>query len=226
MTPIFRLTRVNTEYFIDYSQFKCYKISMTTAAENTEEIRQRILQAAEERFRVYGYGKTTMAEIAKDSAMSAANLYRYFENKLDIGTFLAQQCMAQQLDILREVVRRPGLTAAKCLEEFVLAKLRFTYDSCLCEDKINELVAIIASEKKEIVHQKMLAEQSLIAEILSEGNKSGEFDIADVLQTSESVQTATVKFGVPIFMNLYPLAKFEKMAIGVVQLLLRGLLKH
>jgi len=199
---------------------------MATAAENTEEIRQRILQAAENRFRTYGYGKTTMAEIAKDSAMSAANIYRYFENKLDIGTCLAQQCMAQQLDVMREVVRRPGLSAEKRLEEYVLAKLRHTHESCGCEDKINELIAIITRERKEIVHHKVSTEQSLIAEILSAGNKSGEFDIADVLKTSQSVQAATIKFGVPIFMNLYPLDEFEQIAIGVVQLILRGLKKH
>jgi len=199
---------------------------MSTTAENTEEVRQRILQAAEERFLTYGYGKTTMAEIAKDSAMSAANLYRYFENKLDIGACLTQQCMAQQLDVQREVVRRPGLPAAKRLEEFVLAKLRYTYESCDCDDKINELVAIITSEKKDIVHQKVLTEQSLVAEILSEGNKSGEFDIDDVLKTAQAVQAATIKFGVPVFMNLYPLDEFEKIAIGVVQLILRGLQKH
>ena len=53
-----------------------------------EEIQQRILHAAEERFQQYGYNKTTMAEIARDCDMSAANLYRYFENKLAIGAAL------------------------------------------------------------------------------------------------------------------------------------------
>ena len=45
----------------------------------TEEIRTQILDAAEARFRTYGFGKTTMAEIASDIDMSTANLYRYFE---------------------------------------------------------------------------------------------------------------------------------------------------
>jgi len=199
---------------------------MSLTAENTDDIRQRILQAAEERFRTYGYGKTTMAEIAKDSAMSAANLYRYFENKLDIGAFLAQQCMAEQLDISREVVQRAGLSSAERLQEFILVKLRYIHDSCACDNKINELVATIVSERKELVHNKEAAEQSLIAEILAEGNRNGEFNIPDVLKTAKSVQSATVKFSVPIFMGLYPLKEFEEMAIDVVQLLLSGLKKH
>jgi Bacterial regulatory proteins, tetR family. len=43
-------------------------------ASESEEIRRRILDAAEARFRVYGYRKTTMAEIAEDTDMSAAIL--------------------------------------------------------------------------------------------------------------------------------------------------------
>ncbi|NOX42417.1 MAG: TetR/AcrR family transcriptional regulator [Gammaproteobacteria bacterium] len=199
---------------------------MISSAENSEDTRQRILKAAEERFRIYGYNKTTMAEIAKDCDMSAANLYRYFDNKLNIGAVFAQQCMAQGTDILREVVRRPGLTAAQRLEAYVLASLRYTCNTCSDQLKINELVTIIASERKDIVHHNMKTEQSLLAEILSEGNRTGEFDIPDVLKTAQSVHSATVKFRVPIFMSLYSPEQFEDMAIGVVQLLIRGLQKH
>jgi AcrR family transcriptional regulator len=49
------------------------------------DARLQILDAAHRRFSAYGFGKTTMAEIADDVGMSAANLYRYFENKLDLG---------------------------------------------------------------------------------------------------------------------------------------------
>ncbi|MBT3172542.1 MAG: helix-turn-helix transcriptional regulator, partial [Rhodospirillaceae bacterium] len=50
-----------------------------------EDTQAQILQAATERFRHYGYRKTTMAEVARDCSMSAGNLYRYFESKSDIG---------------------------------------------------------------------------------------------------------------------------------------------
>ena len=44
-----------------------------------------ILDAAEARLLHFGYNKTTMAEIAEDAGMSAANLYRYFKNKQEIA---------------------------------------------------------------------------------------------------------------------------------------------
>ena len=57
----------------------------------TEEISTQILDAAEARFRTYGFGKTTMAEIASDIDMSTANLYRYFENnERDISVMIKQ----------------------------------------------------------------------------------------------------------------------------------------
>ena len=40
-----------------------------------------ILAAAVNRFSNYGYNKTTMAEIAEDAGMSAANIYRYYKIK-------------------------------------------------------------------------------------------------------------------------------------------------
>lgn len=50
-----------------------------------DEIPENILHAARERSTMYSFNKTTMAEIAKDCDMSAANLYRFYENKLDIN---------------------------------------------------------------------------------------------------------------------------------------------
>lgn len=58
---------------------------MNKAIQPAEEVQKEILIAAESRFRTFGYNKTTMAEIAQDCKMSTSNLYRFFENKQDIG---------------------------------------------------------------------------------------------------------------------------------------------
>ena len=76
----------------------------------TEEISTRILDAAEARFRTYGFGKTTMAEIASDIDMSTANLYRYYENKLAIGAAMAGRCFCSREEVLNEVVARKGIS--------------------------------------------------------------------------------------------------------------------
>ena len=62
-------------------------LAMSEAVATSEKLDPAtiIIDAAIRRFSEYGYNKTTMAEIAEDAAMSAANLYRYFKNKQDIA---------------------------------------------------------------------------------------------------------------------------------------------
>ncbi len=190
---------------------------------DSEGTRLQILDAAQARFRIYGYRKTTMAEIAEDVDMSAANLYRYFEDKQDIAAACAGRCMGERLQRLRAVIREPGLRASERLQSFVLSMLRYTHELAHENKKINELVEIVADERPQFVYEKNKAEQALLAEILAQGNSSGEFDVSDVIASARAVHTATALFNVPSFMGLYPLPEFEQAATQVVDLLLRGL---
>ena len=193
------------------------------ATENQEETRSRIIDAAEARFRTYGYGKTTMAEIATDVGMSAANLYRFFENKLDIGAALAQRCFGEREKMILEVVNNTELTAAQKLEGLVLAILRHTHGQFSTEPKMNELVEIIITKRQDLVQNKINRDQELVIEILRQGQEAGDFVIDDLNRSAEAVRNATIKFCMPLFMFMYPLEEFERMAKEVVQLLLKGL---
>ena len=197
-----------------------------TAEQESEQIRSDILDAAEKRLRTYGYGKTTMAEIATDVSMSAANLYRYFDNKLDIGAALAQRCFSERLTILQAVVERHDLSATQKLEEFVVANLRYTHTQFSEAPKVNELVDIIIAERCEIIQAKIETDLRLINSILHEGVQSGEFVIDDSAATAQAVMHATVKFSVPLFMTMYPLDEFERHARNLVALLVKGLIKR
>ncbi len=201
-------------------------MNISTPLSENEQTRQEILDAAEARFRIYGYRKTTMAEIAEDAGMSAANLYRYFEDKQDIAAACARRCMGERLERLREVLRQRGPSAGERLESFVLTMLRFTHEMAHEQRKIDELVEIVARERPEMVHEKNEAEQAMLAEILAQGNGTGEFEVADVIATARTAHAATVLFNVPIFMGLYPLQEFERAARNVVALLIRGLAKR
>lgn len=194
-----------------------------TAEQESVQIRTEILDAAEKRLRTYGYGKTTMAEIATDVGMSAANLYRYFENKLDIGAALAQRCFEQRFAVLQAVVDRQELSATQKLETFVIENLRYTHTQFSEAPKVNELVDIIVAERCELIQTKIETELKMINAILESGVQSGEFEIDDMLATTQAVQHATIKFSVPLFMTMYPLDEFEQHAKNLVSLLVRGL---
>lgn len=115
------------------------------------------------------------------------------------------------------------MTAPERLRAYVHENLNYSYEDAGQDNKINELVKKILNERKDMVFKKLEAEMALIAEILAQGNSSGEFYVKDVVVTARNVQTAIVLFDVPIFMSLYPLKKFQEMADGVVDLILAGL---
>lgn len=191
-----------------------------------EEIQQRILQAAEARFQQYGYNKTTMAEIARDCDMSAANLYRYFENKLAIGAALARNCLNKDIDNLKNIVLDKQLSPVDKLEKFVLATLDFTHRQWSETPRLNEMVTAICHERMDIVDQHVQNKQALLITLLREGNQQGSFEVADPEVTAEAILTATTLFDVPLLMPLFSREAFERKAKYLVSLVLNGLLKH
>jgi len=192
----------------------------------TCDVRTRILTAAGERFAQFGYNKTTMAEIAKDCDMSAANLYRFFKNKLDIGSNLACACLDTKLLLVKDVVQQTQQPAAERLHNVVLQILSHTHNEWANNPRINEMVTAICDARLEIVNQYELNRHNLIVELLEDGVRRDEFSIPDVQDTAEAITTAITLFSVPLFMSLHNLETFEKRAKSVVQLMLSGLEKR
>jgi len=189
-------------------------------------IRTRILAAAGERFAQFGYNKTTMAEIAKDCDMSAANLYRFFKNKLDIGSNLACACLDTKLLLIKNVVQQTQQPVAERLHNVVLQILSHTHNEWANNPRINEMVTAICDARLEIVKQYELKRHHLIVELLEDGVRRDELSIPNVQDTAEAITTAITLFSVPLFMSLHDLETFEKRAKSVVQLMLTGLEKR
>ena len=191
----------------------------------TEEISTQILDAAEARFRTYGFGKTTMAEIASDTDMSTANLYRFYENKLAIGSAMADRCFSNRATILTEIISRTGISEAERLEIFVLGMLEYGHGQFSNEPKLSELVDVIIQKRPDLVQSQIDSDKQFVATILQQGCVSKEFEVNDVDEMSSYVLAAIVKFSSPFFIAMYPIEELERLAKGVVGLILNGLVK-
>lgn len=202
--------------------------TMETKTDTKEDIKNQILCKSEVRFSHYGFNKTTMAEIAKDCYMSAANLYRYFENKEEIGACIVEQCMQEKEKIFRNVVQMSGLRAAEMLEKIVLEELNYLYCQVSEKTKISELVQFISTHRMDIVDAHCGRKKALIAEIMAKGNASGEFEIPDIVAASETFMIATLRFWMlPLFFMLNePVEKVKEQAKNVVSQLVNGLSKE
>ncbi len=199
------------------------KQPISTTDPTAEEIKSLILDKAVDRFIQYGFGKTTMVEIAKDCGMSAGNLYRYFESKFEIGVGVAQIYISKAEQILRDVLKRPGLSPTQRLEAFVLEKLRYMHHHIIEQPNVQDLVDYILEDRWDLVERHRDVQNSLMSEILSDGNRTGEFNVSDVVHTANAIYAMTTKFRLPHFIKNVTLEGLEQEAKAVVDLMLHGL---
>lgn len=76
-------------------------LSMTSAVTDQQDIkREKILDAAHDRFLHYGYSKTTMNEIAGDISMSKALLYYYFPDKSELYVAVMRKLASDYIETL------------------------------------------------------------------------------------------------------------------------------
>lgn len=191
--------------------------------ESSAEIRQLILDAAKARFSLYGYNKTTMAEIAKDCDMSASNIYRFFENKIEIAAHLTSECLGDMINRLQQAVSENGLSCEQRFRKFVHSMLEYTYEQLSEHPKINELVIAVCSESREIVKQFTQNKHHVIESLLSEAVQTGEFYVKDTATAAQAVLTATVLFDMPLLLSNYSVEEATIKADDLCDLLLDGL---
>jgi len=189
------------------------------------EVKQQIIDVADTRFRRYGFGKTTMAEIAKDCRMSAANVYRYFENKEELGVEIALRCLHNKEKVGHAVLQRKGLSAGERLKIFFLEILHYTYELCENDPHLFELVSFISAEHPDVVRRHQESLRSFVAEILAEGNRTGEFQVSDIVSCAATILFATVHFYYPplVMIKNHNRIDLEAAESEVIALLIRGL---
>ncbi|MFT3728845.1 MAG: TetR/AcrR family transcriptional regulator [Terricaulis sp.] len=187
------------------------------------ETRDRILAAAMNRIKHYGYSKTTMAEIAADCDMSPGNIYRFFEAKIDIAEAMARKHYAEEHAMMAAVGRRKDLTVDKRLREMLLQRMRDNYQLFADNAKILEVAEVITKERPLFMNELIAQERVGITALLEEGIEAGLFGPCDAPFTAEMLQSATVKFSMPQMISKLTLPKLEREFHGVMDLLLKGL---
>ncbi len=191
--------------------------------EDKTATRDRILMAASVRIMHYGYGKTTMAEIAADCGMSPGNIYRFFEAKIDIAEAMARKHYAEEQAQLAAIARRKDRPVDWRLKEVFLARLRAGYEMVNKNAKILEVAEVLARERPLFSNQNLAAERVFLSAVLQEGVEAGVFGAMDAEFTAEMMQAALMKFSVPQMYSQLTLPRLERELEGVMSLLMSGL---
>ncbi len=185
--------------------------------------RDRILDAAMARIRHYGYGKTTMAEIAADCSMSPGNIYRFFEAKIDIAEAMARKHYAAEHGELAAIGRKKEWAPDKRLRELFFKGMRDSFELFEGNAKILEIAEVLHRERPLFANEQLALERVFLAALLEEGVDSGLFAVTDYNFTAEMIQAATMKFRLPQLFSRLTLPKLERELDGVLDLLLSGL---
>lgn len=190
-----------------------------------QQTRERILSAASNRIRHYGYGKTTIAEIAADCGMSSGNIYRFFESKLDIAEAMARREVAQEHQDLAAIARRKEIPPAERLKQMFLMRLRRAHATTMESAKILEMAAVIMRERPEIGVEHIAQERIHFKAVLDDGAAAGAFAPGDQSRKADALLNAMGRFsvGLALALDKDPLPRIEQELMDVLTLLLEGL---
>jgi len=170
---------------------------MDTAQNPLDSARQenieRILEAAERLFRHYGYGKTTVADIARDLGMSPANVYRFFASKEEIHQAICGRMLAASLHMAIGIAKLP-LPAADRLRRCILDQHQLTVETMLDEKKVHEMVIVAIERDWHVIEKHVDRLHQVYAGIIREGIEAGELrqQDADVAARCFGASTVTL----------------------------------
>lgn len=191
-----------------------------------ENIRCKIVEAAKKRFSHFGYGKTTMAEVAADCAMSPGNLYRFFPGKLDIAEAIATEDYERHLASMSKLAVTPGKDTRQRLHDLLFEELRRTYHKLEKDPRAYEMASVIARERPEFANWMLANERKILVELLEEAERRDEFCCEDKAHVAEMIQSATMKFRYPQLWSKLSLPALERELEGVLELLVNGVCPH
>ena len=187
------------------------------------DTREVILKAAARRILHYGYGKTTMAEIAADCGMSAGNIYRFFPSKIDIAEAMTRNFNTETLQAYAAILRDESRTPSQKLTDFFESRLDRTFNLLDRHPKLIELAHIMGRERPKYLEEEREQERRVLEKILEQGVRSGEFGIVESTTfTADIIQCATMKFRFPQLMTNDPIEDLKHELQGVLRLLACG----
>lgn len=163
-----------------------------------ENLRERIIEAAEKRLWHFGLKKTTIDEIAADAGVGKGTVYLYFESKEEIAIAIMGKYKAETVDRQEAIARDESLGPLEKLHRVI--KLPVMAANCTCREHPQALEVVVAV--KPHFHRRLQpllqSEIAVIAHVLEEGNRLGVFDVENAVDCATTLKRMTLGFLPPI----------------------------
>ena len=152
-----------------------------------------ILEAAERLFGQIGFQKTTVADIAHNLRMSPANVYRFFASKAEIYEAVGRRLLNEIEVAVDDIVKDLGVAGHK-LRAAIAAIEKAHAQRYQNKRKLHELVETAFNENWTIVYEHRQKIEKSLTEIISQGDRDGEFHVEESDVAAILVHSACLRF--------------------------------
>jgi len=188
------------------------------------EVRDRIVVAAEARFRHYGYNKTTVADIATDLNISPAYIYKFYASKIAICEAILDVIVGR-IDAALTGIAAEDAPASDRLRRLYRALLDHSVALYFEERKLHDMIVAGLDLRWQAVDRLKDSMRSAARAVIEDGRTRGEFEsrtpIGDVV---DAIWISLVPFAHPsVLAHLSHDHDLTAYARHVSDLALRGL---
>jgi len=185
-------------------------------------IRDQIVAAADQHFRHYGYGKTTVSDLAKAIGFSKAYIYKFFDSKQAIGEAICTTCLDALLADGRAAIEQAHSATDK-LRRFFRAIVEGSVTMMFEDRRLYDIAAHSALENWASSAAYVAQLEEILGGILTEGRQAGEFERKTPLdETVSAIMYAVQPFIHPILLQMN-LDTLPDSLNQVISLILRSL---
>jgi AcrR family transcriptional regulator len=185
-------------------------------------IRQQIIDAADAHFARFGYGKTTVADLAKAVGFSKAYIYKFFESKQAIGEAICAQCLEKIMSAATAAVHEARTPTEKFRKLFSTITAKST-ELLFQEKLLYDLAANSATEQWPSALGYLARVEASLREIILQGREAGEFERKTPIdETSSAIMLAMQPFMHPLLLE-FNLDGLPENQTRVINLILRSL---
>ena len=138
-------------------------------------IRDQIVVAATEHFRLYGFEKTTVSDLASAIGYSKAYIYKFFDSKQAIGEVICANCVQGIMAAVEQSVAGAE-TASDQIRQMFRSLVDASVSLHSTERKLYDIAVAATRDRWPCVAAFEEQIKEMLVQILKRGRKSGEFE--------------------------------------------------
>ena len=189
-------------------------------------IREKILDTAQEVFTKYGFGKTTMEDIAREMGKGKSTIYYYFTSKEEIfRAVVEKELMIMRNRIMVTLAQKED--ARDKLEGYLVERMKGLKNLKNLYNVIRSEFAATRELADQTRQQTDQEEIVIVSSILDKGVHDGLFYLEDTLLTSIAIVTALKGMEIPLVISGTDSdALLEKRLKRLLDVLFYGIIKR